>query len=353
MKRCWKAWNSLPAYLFETDMKLHLDFDIKKLNDPIHHQQQLFLIGSCFTENIGGKLKRSKFSVLENPHGILFNPVSVAETVIACIENKQYSAHDFFFLHEGWHSWKHHSRFSAVTVEEAMQKVNVSESQAHTFLKNADHIMITLGSAWTYVLTDKALAGQHGTVAANNHKAPADWFYRKLMTPEEVLATMDLMIHRLFQFNPGIRIIFTISPVRHVREGMVENNRSKAVLIQAVHQLVDKWSRLYYFPAYELVIDDLRDYRFYAEDMVHPNYFATQYVWEKFVDACMSSETKNLIEEIELIGRAYGHKAFNPSSEAHKTFLEKFYRKTVSLQERYPFMNWEEELAYFKDGRST
>jgi hypothetical protein len=330
-------------------MKLHLDFDIKKLNDPIHHRQKLFLIGSCFTENIGGKLKRSKFSVFENPHGILFNPVSVAEAVIDCIENKQYDDKDFFFLHEGWHSWKHHSRFSAVTLEEAIQKVNASESLAHAYLKQADHIMITLGSAWTYVLTDKAIAGQPGTVAANNHKAPSDWFYRKLMTPEEVLAIMDLMIHRLFQFNPGIRIIFTISPVRHVREGMVENNRSKAVLIQAVHHLVDKWSRLYYFPAYELVIDDLRDYRFYAEDMVHPNYFATQYVWEKFMDACMSSETKNLIAEIELIGRAYGHKAFNSSSEAHKAFLEKFYRKTINLQERYPFMNWEEELAYFKE----
>jgi hypothetical protein len=168
-----------------------------------------------------------------------------------------------------------------------LEKINASITGAHKFLKEADYVFITLGSAWIYTLTEKAVKAKVGSVAANNHKAPADWFYRRLMTPEEVLKVLDNVIHRLFLFNSKLNIIFTISPVRHLREGVVENNRSKAVLIQAVHHLVDKFDRLYYFPAYELVIDDLRDYRFYAEDLVHPNYFATQYVWEKFVDACM------------------------------------------------------------------
>src|SRR5205085_10777001 len=140
----------------------------------------------------------------------------------------------------------------------------------------------TLGSSWIYTLTEKASQFKPGLVAANNHKAPADWFSRRLMSTEEVLHQLDNMIHRLFHFNENLRIIFTISPVRHLREGVIENNRSKAVLITAVHQLVDKFNGLYYFPAYELVIDDLRDYRFYAEDLVHPNYAATGYVWEKF-----------------------------------------------------------------------
>jgi hypothetical protein len=144
-----------------------------------------------------------------------------------------------------------------------------------------------------------------------------------------------------------LKIIFTISPVRHLREGVVENNRSKAILIQAVHHLVNKFDKLYYFPAYELVIDDLRDYRFYAEDLVHPNYFATQYVWEKFIDSCMDEKTKSLIEEIHSINLAYKHKPFNPSSEQHKKFLKSFYEKTKTLQEQYHYLNFSEELDYF------
>ncbi|HTM91158.1 MAG TPA: GSCFA domain-containing protein [Flavisolibacter sp.] len=328
-------------------MKFHFEFDIKKHVQLITHKDQLLLIGSCFTENMGEKLKKYKFSVLENPNGILFNPVSVTEALTSYIENTQLSEADLFQLNEGWHSWKHHSRFSGLTAEESLNKINSSASNAHSFLKTADYLMITLGSSWIYTLTDKAINGKIGSVAANNHKAPADWFYRRLMTTEEVLHVLDNTLYRLFHFNPKLKIIFTISPVRHLREGVVENNRSKAVLIQAVHHLVDKFDKLYYFPAYELVIDDLRDYRFYAEDLVHPNYFATQYVWEKFVDACMNDKTKKLIEEIHSINLAYQHKAFNPTSQQHKKFLKSFYEKTRILQEQNPNLDFERELSYF------
>jgi len=328
-------------------MKFHFEFDIKKPAQPITHKDKLFLIGSCFTENIGEKLKKYKFSVLENPHGILFNPVSVAEALTDYIERREYIEQNLFQLNEGWHSWKHHSRFSALTSEESLNKINTSISDANQYLKEADYLMITLGSSWIYTLTEKALNAKPGSVAANNHKAPADWFYRRLMTTEEVLQTLDNVLYRLFHFNPKLKVIFTISPVRHLREGVVENNRSKAVLIQAVHHLVDKFDKLYYFPAYELVIDDLRDYRFYAEDLVHPNYFATQYVWEKFIDACMDERTRTLMEEIHSINLAYHHKAFNPTSEQHKKFLKDFYEKTRALGEQYPNLNFEKELSYF------
>jgi hypothetical protein len=158
------------------------------------------------------------------------------------------------------------------------------------------------------------------------------------------------VLYRLFHFNPKLKIIFTISPVRHLREGVVENNRSKAALIQTVHHLVDKFDKLYYFPAYELVIDDLRDYRFYSEDLVHPNYFATQYVWEKFVDVCMDEKTKSLMEEIHSINLAYQHKPFNPSSEQHRKFLNSFLEKTKTLQQQYSHLNFEKELNYFSTG---
>ena len=328
-------------------MKFHFEFDIKKLSPPITHKDKLFLIGSCFTENIGEKLKKYKFSVLENPNGILFNPVSVAEALTNYIDAIQFDESDLFQLNEGWHSWKHHSRFSGLTAEEALKKINTSTREANSYLKEADYLMITLGSSWVYTLTNKAANAKPGSVAANNHKAPADWFHRKLMTTEEVLQTLDNVLYRLFHFNSKLKIIFTISPVRHLREGVVENNRSKAVLIQAVHHLVDKFDRLYYFPAYELVIDDLRDYRFYAEDLVHPNYFATQYVWEKFVDACIDEKTKSLMEEIHSINLAYKHKPFNPSSEQHKKFLATFYERTKTLQQQYSYLDFEKELDYF------
>ncbi|HWI91239.1 MAG TPA: GSCFA domain-containing protein [Flavisolibacter sp.] len=328
-------------------MKFHFEFDIKKLSQPITHKDKLFLIGSCFTENIGEKLKKHKFTVLENPNGILFNPVSVAEALTSYIENSRLNESNLFQLNEGWHSWKHHSRFSGLTSEESLTKINNSTTQANEYLKEADYVMITLGSAWVYTLTGKAANTKLGSVAANNHKAPADWFYRRLMTTEEVLQTLDNVLYRLFHFNPKLKIIFTISPVRHLREGVVENNRSKAVLIQAVHHLIDKFDKLYYFPAYELVIDDLRDYRFYAEDLVHPNYFATQYVWEKFVDACVDEKAKALMEEIHSINLAYQHKPFNENSEPHKNFKLKYLSKVRDLQLQFPFLDFSREIEFF------
>ena len=331
-------------------MKFRYEFDIKKLPQPIDHTQKLMLIGSCFTENIGEKLRRHKFSIMENPNGILFNPVSVAEAITDYIENKVFTENDLFNYNEGWHSWKHHSRFSGLTPKESLDKINTATKAAHKYLMYADYIMITLGSSWIYTLTDKAINASKGAVAANNHKGPADWFNRRLMATEEVLRVLDNMIHRLFLFNDQLKIIFTISPVRHLREGAVENNRSKAILIQAVHHLVDKFDKLYYFPAYELVIDDLRDYRFYAEDLAHPNYFATQYVWERFIGACMNEETKDLMEQIHSINLAYNHKPFNATSEQHKKFLNSFYEKTKKLQEQYPYLDFTIELEFFNRG---
>lgn len=328
-------------------MKFHFEFDIKKPERLINHNDNLLLIGSCFTENIGEKLLRYKFQVMQNPNGILFNPVSVAEALTDYIEHKEFTIDDLFEFNEGWHSWKHHSRFSGLTAKESINKINHAVSAAHGFLKKADHIMITLGSAWIYTLTEKAANAKAGIVAANNHKAPSDWFHRRLMKPEEVLQVLDNVIHRLFLFNPDLRIIFTISPVRHLREGVVENNRSKAVLIQAVHHLVDKFDKLYYFPAYELVIDDLRDYRFYAEDLVHPNYHATQYVWEKFINSCMDERTRDLIEQIHTINLAYQHKPFNAGSEQHKKFLRSMLEKANSLQQQYSYLDFSKEIAYF------
>jgi GSCFA family len=328
-------------------MKFRTEFDIQKIEPSITHNSKLMLVGSCFTENIGDKLRKQKFSVFENPYGILFNPVSVSEAIINVVEDKQYTEQDLFNYNEAWHSWQHHSRFSGINVDEALRKINNTTKEANQFLKQANYILITLGSAWIYTLTDKAINAQVGTVAANNHKAPANWFEKKLLRVDQAILVLATMLNKLGAFNPDIKIIFTISPVRHLREGAINNNRSKAVLIQAVHDLCERLKQLIYFPAYELVMDDLRDYRFFAEDLVHPNYYATQYVWEKFVDTCINEDTKKLMQEITEVNTAFNHKPFNATSNQHKMFLETFYNKVKILQQQNSHLDFSKELAYF------
>lgn len=328
-------------------MDFHLEFFPKSFEQKIRHQHRLLLIGSCFTEQIGDKLAAHKFSVLQNPNGILFNPVSVKEAIKHYVDNKVIDEGSLFNLNEAWHSWQHHSRFSGISKEEAIQKINTSTNAAHQYLKETDFIIITLGSAWVYELTNKAPNAVVGNVAANNHKAPSDWFNRRLLSNQEVISELEEMITNLQNFNPYIKIIFTISPVRHLREGFVENNRSKAALIYAVHQAAEKFENVFYFPAYELIIDDLRDYRFFAEDMVHPNYAATNYVWEKFTFACIDENAQQLMSEINEINAAMRHKPFNESSVAHRSFKAKYFKMTESMQQKHRYLNLAKELTFF------
>ncbi|HMO60913.1 MAG TPA: GSCFA domain-containing protein [Ferruginibacter sp.] len=321
-------------------MEFRLEFTPKPFVQKITHRHKLFLIGSCFTENIGSKLRQLKFDVLENPNGILFNPASIATALDSYIHNTLYSEADLFYQNECWNSWQHHSRFSHPDKLQCLQGINQSQACAHVFLKQAHWLFITVGSAFVYQL-------QQGTMVANCHKVPLDKFEKKLLHPGEVYNMLHRTVQDIFEFNPALKIIFTISPVRHLRDGFVENNRSKATLIQAIHQLVDENEKLFYFPAYELVIDDLRDYRFYAEDMVHPNYAATNYVWEKFTTTCMDEPTQQLMKELQVIHAAKNHKPFNAASDAHKKFLQVNWNKVQLLHQQYPHINFEEELAYF------
>jgi hypothetical protein len=329
-------------------MDFHLEFSPKHLPQKINHRHKLLLMGSCFTENIGDKLIVHKFSVLQNPNGILFNPVSVKDAIENYITNKVIDENDLFYLNEAYHSWQHHSRFSGITKVDAVQKINVSTSTAHHYLKEADFVIITLGSAWIYELTEKAAIAKSGSVAANNHKAPADWFNRRLLSSPEVIDLLNAAILQLQQFNPFIKIIFTISPVRHLREGFIENNRSKAALINGVHTATANFENVFYFPAYELVIDDLRDYRFFAEDMVHPNYAATNYVWEKFVATCIDEPSQELMKQINEINAAINHRPFNNSSIAHQAFKNKYLQLCTAMQQKYAYVNLTDEIKFFQ-----
>jgi hypothetical protein len=226
---------------------------------------------------------------------------------------------------------------------ECIDNINSSQAIAHDFLKNADWLINTLGSSFVYHLADS------GEPVANCHKAPAQHFNKHLATIEEFITKFDEAIHQLFQFNKQLKIIFTISPVRHLRDGVVDNNRSKARLIEAVHHLVNKFDRLFYFPAYELVIDVLRDYRFYDIDLAHPNYAATQFVLEKFSESCLDAEAQKLSEEIKKLVIARNHKAFNPMSHQHQQFLKAQLQKTKQLQEQYSFLDFSREMKFFSE----
>jgi len=339
-------------------MNFMVDIDIKKPARSIGYKDKILLIGSCFTEHIGNALEELKFSVLQNPNGILFDPVSVCKSLVSYINNKKYSEDDLFQLNEVWNSWQHHSRFSNIDRKEGIKIINQSQQKAHDFLKQADWIIITLGSSFSYRLSDyyfnespNAPSSERlGEVVANCHRAPAQWFNKHLLEIDTIVTHLDNCYHQLLQFNPKLNIIFTVSPVRHIRDGVIDNNRSKARLIEAVHHMVNKFDRLHYFPAYELVIDVLRDYRYYDIDLVHPNYMATEFVLEKFTENHIDEEAQQLMQEVKKIVIARKHRAFQPDTKAHQQFLMSHFEKTRQLQQKYPFLDLEKELVYFSGG---
>jgi len=345
-----------------TDMEFMTPIDIKPLPEPISYRDKLLLTGSCFTEHIGQSLADHKFTVLQNPHGILFDPASVCKSLVSYVQQKEYTKEDLFLLNEVWHSWDHHSRFSHIDPQAALDAINASQREAHRFLKEASWIVITLGSSFSYRLTaqaggrvsaDSLLHGSFAPGVANCHRAPAQWFDKHLLEIEETITLLDNCYHQLMHFNPGLRILFTISPVRHLRDGVVDNNRSKARLIEAVHHMVRKFERLYYFPAYELVIDVLRDYRFYDVDMAHPNYQATSFVMEQFAASCIDPATRTVMEEVRKLMIARRHRAFQPATQAHQQFLKNHWEKASQLQAQHPYLHLQEELDYFAGNSDT
>ena len=326
-------------------MDFHIEFTPKKMTPAIRHSDKLLLIGSCFTEQMGNKLMDHKFEVLQNPNGILFNPISIANAILSYAENKVYTRDDFFLHNELWNSWQHHSRFSGTDKEAVLKNINKSQASATKALANYDWLFVTLGSAFVYEREEISSGYFNNRVVANCHKIPTDKFTRRLLSFTEVEDALKKIRTKAFEMNPAIKIVFTVSPVRHLREGFIENNRSKATLIQAVHNVVDN-QRVHYFPAYELIIDDLRDYRFYAEDMVHPNYSATNYVWEKFIKACVDEGAQDIMKEVYAIKAAVDHKPFNEQSGQHKKFKETYLAKILTLTRSHDYLNFDEEIEF-------
>lgn len=307
-------------------MEFRTEIEIGKATFNINHKSKIMFLGSCFTENIGNILEKYKFNLDINPFGILYNPLSVKKS-LEILMNKQIFEEGDLVKKEGiWHSFSHHSRFSGLDKNQVLENINERINNSSEFLHKADYLFITFGTAWTYFLEENK------EVASNCHKFPAKDFTRKLIDVDFIVSEMELILGKLLAQNKNLKTIFTVSPVRHWKDGANGNQISKATLLLAIEKLKKKYTSVSYFPSYELVIDDLRDYRFYAEDMLHPNDLAVKYIFEKFAKCYFNSSTQETNKEIEQINRGLAHRPFNPNSENHQKFLKKLSEKIEKLK---------------------
>ncbi|MES2688838.1 MAG: GSCFA domain-containing protein [Bacteroidota bacterium] len=307
-------------------MNFKLDFDPAAPPKLLNYRQPMLLTGSCFSEHIAGLLRESGFKIMSQPNGVVFNPVSIAGHLTRILANEPYMESELSFYNELWHSWAHHGSFNATDKNLVLNAVNAAFEQARALLQEQDAVIgITLGSAWVYERTEA-----QGMVA-NCHKYPAAHFTKRLLGVEEVVNAFEKML----ELRPGRPIYFTVSPVRHVRDGLVENNVSKGILLQAVYQLCKKYNTCYYFPAYEMVIDELRDHRFYNADLIHPNQQAIEYVWQRFVETCMDEETRLFVKEMRGLNAMMQHKILHEGTAAHRKFEEAKSVKQRELEEKY------------------
>ncbi|HRN42090.1 MAG TPA: GSCFA domain-containing protein [Vicingus sp.] len=271
---------------------LHTPTTKSKVN--LSHQEAILLLGSCFTENIGEKLLNSKFNVNINPFGIIYNPISIANSLTRIVNNQLYTEQELSEQHKKWFSFDHHGSFSSFNQQECLTKINNEITCAYQHLQETKTIVITLGTAWVYEnIENKKLV-------ANCHKIPAKNFTKRLLTVDEIVQLFLALANTL----KNIQFIFTVSPVRHISDGLHENNISKSVLHLAIHELTKNHTNCHYFGAYEMVIDELRDYRFFKEDMIHPTPQAINYVWEKFATTYFNKETTLLNQQIEKLQQA-------------------------------------------------
>lgn len=321
-------------------MKFKIDFDIAPLQAQINHEDALFLLGSCFAENIAAKLLENKFNLYVNPNGIVFNPISIFNTLAHICDDTNNDESAMLQSDGMWYSFHHHSAIKAQSKEELLSKIQAINQNAKHALSQAKHLVITMGSAWVYEYLP-----QH-TIVANCHKVPQTQFIKRLLSVDEIVVAFKGIYPKIIKLNPGLNIMLTVSPVKYLRDGIIENNLSKSTLLLAVDAICKSHS-LPYFPAYEIVNDELRDYRFYAEDMAHPSETAIQYVWERFVDTCVSEESKLLMLQLEEIRKAYHHRPFNEESEQHQKFKKSFLQKAQQLQNKHPYLRLEAEILYF------
>jgi len=311
-------------------LKLQTQIPFKKQdNNLIDYNSKILLLGSCFVENIGEKLDYFKFQSTVNPYGILFHPIAIKNCVNFSIDKKNFSDQDIFFHNELWHCFDTHSDLSSTSKENLLNNLNEAIKLTNKHISNSTHIVITLGTAWVYSFLES------NVIVANCHKLPQNQFKKELLSVSEIKASLEIIQEKIRLVNANATIIFTVSPVRHLKDGFVQNTQSKAHLITAIHEVLSKNNRTFYFPSYEMMMDELRDYRFYKEDMIHPNATAVSFIWEKFIEEWMSPVSENTMKDVDVVRKGLLHKPFNPEAKAHLQFLKNLKEKQKMLYSHF------------------
>ncbi|MBK5208251.1 MAG: GSCFA domain-containing protein [Flavobacteriaceae bacterium] len=314
-------------------MNFRTNIQLKKEENQIDYTSKLLLIGSCFSENISKKLAYFKFDVVSNPFGILFNPKAIETLIENSLNKKIYSEKDIFLLNERWHCFDAHSDLSAIDKNELLQNLNIAIKSTNKRINESTHIIITLGTAWIYRFIET------NVIVGNCHKAPQKEFTKELLSVDEITASLENICLKISEVNPKATVIFTVSPVRHIKDGFIENSLSKAHLITAIHETIEvippSEVRGHYFPSFETMMDDLRDYRFYNSDMIHPNEVAVDYIWEHFIHVWINEKTTSIMKKIETIQRGLAHKPFNSDSVQYQQFLTDLQQRILTIENRF------------------
>lgn len=322
-----------------SDFRTVLTF--KESKSKIDHNSKVLSIGSCFAEHITMRLEQRKFDTLLNPFGILYNPVSIATGLAILTGQRQLKEEELFEDNGLWHNFLFHGKYSGTNQDEVWTEMQQLVDQASTFFQKADWLICTFGTAFVFEYR------QTGQVVANCHKLPNQEFERRRLSVSEIVATWEECLTSLWQLNPKLKVLLTVSPVRHIRDGLVENQKSKAALLLAIDELRKQYTDLMYFPSYELMMDDLRDYRFYTSDLIHPNSQAIDYIWDKFSTIYFNTATQALNAKIEKIVQAASHRPLYPTTEAHQRFLRQQLDKIQDFYEDYPYLSFQKEKELF------
>lgn len=309
---------------------------IPNSDHPIDYNSRIVSLGSCFAVNISEKFEYYKFSNTVNPFGILFHPAAIAKLIDFAVGGKEFTSSDVFLHNEAWHCFDAHSDMNSLSETALLDKLNANAASFRSEIVQASHLIITLGTSWVYrnIETD--------TVVANCHKVPQKQFKKELLAVGEIKASLEQIVSQVTGLNPGCSIIFTVSPVRHIKDGYVQNQVSKSHLVSAVYDFLsqDNKSGLSYFPSYEIMMDELRDYRFYTEDMLHPNSTAIDYIWERFSQTNIGEPAFRTMELVDSIQKGLSHRSFNPDSGLHAKFVEQLQRKISFVEDQFPLIRF-------------
>jgi len=317
--------------------------EVQPFGKKITYSSALLLMGSCFSDTIGEKLESLKFQVCTNPFGALFNPSSIADNLRILMENKPFTPDRLYFYNGQWISFNHYTGYSHPDQKKCLERINRSLASSASLLKKAGFLFLTFGTAWVYRFNET------GAIAANCHKLPSASFTRFLLEPDEIIRLYNNLLKEIRYFNPEITVVFTLSPVRHWKDGAVNNQKSKSILHYAIDTIAEQNPGVHYFPAYEIFMDELRDYRFYAPDMLHPSESGADYIWERFLETYMDPDTLPLMKEVQSLTKAAGHRPVNSADPSNRSFLQNFISAMNRLSELHPFLDFRNETEWMEN----